>query len=182
MMALCVAPSLATVSDRASLMDLAHATNVSSWVRSRGWLADSPICAWQLVGCNEDGRVKTLSLSFNGLSGTLPPSIGDLTALEALDLEGNFLTGSVPSSLGGAALLQIGLGISNRFGGELPAAICPTLEGIVGATPQQPHLPCDLGGTNLWRCPLPCKAASTCGARCAGSGSSPGREGENGPS
>ena len=159
-------PGAAAGTERDALIHLAHATNVSEWVNSRGWLSDSSICAWQLVGCNEAGRVKTLSLSFNGLRGTLPPSVGNLAALEALDLEGNFLTGIVPSSLGGAALLQIGLGISNSFSGEFPAALCPTLEGIVSATPPQPHMPCDLGGTNLWRCPLPCKAASTCGARC----------------
>ena len=65
--------------------------------RHRGWLSNAAVCAWQLVGCDEEQRVKSLSLDYTSLRGTLPASLGALRRLEALDLEGNFLSGTVPS-------------------------------------------------------------------------------------
>ena len=65
--------------------------------RHRGWLSNASVCAWQLVGCDEEQRVKSLSLDYTNLRGTLPASLGALRRLEALDLEGNFLSGTVPS-------------------------------------------------------------------------------------
>ena len=87
------APAASVVSaERSALLDLALATNLSGWVRSKGWLSDQSVCAWELVGCDDQGRVKTLSLSFNSMVGTLPASLGAaLTRLEALDVEGNHL-------------------------------------------------------------------------------------------
>ena len=156
--------------ERHALMDFANSTNISGWVRSHKWQSAAPVCDWELVGCDGNGSVKTLSLSFNNLVGTLPTSIGALSRLEALDLEGNHMHGIVPKELGAldATLVQIGLGLSNQFGGALPPSLCPILSAIVQASPS-PHaeLPCDLGGTNLFTCPLPCATeAALCGARC----------------
>ena len=79
---------------------------------------------WDLVGCDEAGHVKLLTLDFNNLNGTLPRSLGSLRYLQDLDLEGNHLVGSVPSSLGALrSLLQFGLG-ANRLSGVLPPALC----------------------------------------------------------
>ena len=161
-------PTSVASAERSALLDLALATNVSGWVRSKNWLSDQSVCAWELVGCDEQGRVKTLSLSFNSMVGTLPASLGAaLTRLEALDVEGNHLHGSVPSSLGQpATLVQIGLGVSNQFSGDLPETLCPTLRNIVQAAPPHVPLSCDLGGPNDWTCPLPCPEAALCGANC----------------
>ena len=124
-----------STTERAALTDLAHATNLARWIRRRNWLSNHSVCAWQLVGCDETGRVKTLSLDFTGLHGTLPTSIGALTHLEALDLEGNSLSGSVPSELGQlTSLVQLGLGGTNAFEGALPPSLCPVLDRIVNAT------------------------------------------------
>ena len=97
--------------ERRALIDLARSTNASGWNRNRNWLSELPVCAWELVGCDSEGRVKILALDFNNLVGTLPPSIGDLLRLEDLDLEFNHLHGCLPSTLGNLdSLLQIGLG------------------------------------------------------------------------
>ena len=199
--------------ERAALIDLALATNVSGWAppprgrsrhsphvmatapqkssrpfrcgsalathlrradlfpaqaRHRGWLSSDSVCAWQLVGCDEEQRVKSLSLDYTNLRGTLPASLGALSRLEALDLEGNFLSGTVPSQLGSlASLVQLGLGGTNRLSGALPATLCAPLGRIVGAGLPGAKLSCDLGGDARWLCPLPCAAvAARCGARC----------------
>ena len=76
------------------------------------------MCDWDLVGCNGDGRVKLLTLSFNNLTGTLPETIGMLEMLEDLDLEYNKLIGTIPDAVGGMAqLIQLGLG-GNQFNGR----------------------------------------------------------------
>ena len=136
--------------------------------RHRGWLSNESVCAWQLVGCDEEQRVKSLSLDYTNLRGTLPASLGALSRLEALDLEGNFLSGTVPSQLGSlASLVQLGLGGTNRLSGALPATLCAPLGRIVGAGLPGAKLSCDLGGDARWLCPLPCAAvAARCGARC----------------
>jgi hypothetical protein len=126
------------------------------------------VCAWQLVGCDEEQRVKSLSLDYTNLRGTLPASLGALSRLEALDLEGNFLSGTVPSQIGSlASLVQLGLGGTNGLSGTLPATLCVPLDRIIGARPPGAKLSCDLGGESRWSCPLPCAAvAARCGARC----------------
>ena len=105
--------------ERAALVDLASATRIEHWVRRRGWLDPGrSVCDWDLVGCNGDGRVKLLTLSFNNLTGTLPETIGMLEMLEDLDLEYNKLIGTIPDAVGGMAqLIQLGLG-GNQFNGR----------------------------------------------------------------
>ena len=147
--------------ERAALIELAHRTAVQNWTHHRGWLSSSSVCDWELVGCNGEGRVKLLTLDFNNLVGTLPESLGRLSALEDLDLEGNSLRGAIPSSLGGlnGSLLQLGLG-GNAFSGALPPSLCG-LDVVTGGSA------CDLSGSNF-SCPLPgCLGSSVCGATCA---------------
>ena len=49
---------------------------------------------------NSDGRVTELELDGNGLSGTLPTELGDLTELASLRLNGNaYLAGPLPAGL-----------------------------------------------------------------------------------
>ena len=147
--------------ERAALIELARATNLGGWVHSHGWLSSASVCDWELVGCNGEGRVKLLTLDFHTLVGTLPESLGRLSALEDLDLEGNSLRGAIPSSLGGlnGSLLQLGLG-GNAFSGALPPSLCG-LDVVTGGSA------CDLSGSNF-SCPLPgCLGGSACGATCA---------------
>ncbi|KAJ1275439.1 hypothetical protein BS78_05G135600 [Paspalum vaginatum] len=49
------------------------------------------------ITCNGAGRVTGINLANKQLSGTLPSSISNLTALQSLQLQGNALKGDVPS-------------------------------------------------------------------------------------
>lgn len=61
------------------------------------------------------------SLSYNALSGSVPPSIASLTTLVWLVLISNSLTGELPATM--PASLQILSLASNRLSGSLPATI-----------------------------------------------------------
>ena len=63
-------------------------------------LASGPqLGTWHGVTTNMDGRVTGLALGGNGLSGSVPAALGQLTALTSLELDGNpGLTGSIPST------------------------------------------------------------------------------------
>ena len=174
----CQAALLDNPADRLALSDLAAATGGGSWVRSGGWLEnDTSVCDWDLVGCDGAARVKLLTLSFNGLSGSLPASISNLTHLQDLDLEYNALAGAVPETLGQLpALKQLGLG-GNAFTGGLPESICSVLVAVTNnGTLEVPA--CDLFGS-AFSCPLPCPelTESLCGATCVEGGMENEREG-----
>lgn len=80
-------------------------------------------------------RILSLGLQVNGLSGSLPPSLANMTALSDLQLEGN----------------HIGLPGSQGLGGVLPPL------------PFAHYVGCGLEG-NQWSCPLPDGAAEYCSA------------------
>ena len=85
------------------------------------WSVDVPITSWQ--GVNAGGnlvRVVALDLTTSGLTGEIPPVLGELSELQALHLYGNELTGEIPRELGRLADLTIlDLG-GNRLTGEIP--------------------------------------------------------------
>ena len=87
--------------DREALVALYNATDGENWNRSDNWLSDAPLGEWEGVTTDDDGRVISLSLSFNALSGEIPPELGNLAKLEKLYLGGNRLEGCVPVSLRG---------------------------------------------------------------------------------
>lgn len=57
------------------------------------------ICSFYGVRCDASGAVVTLSLPDNGMDGSLPESLGRLSALAELWLDGNALRASIPASL-----------------------------------------------------------------------------------
>ncbi len=71
------------------------------------WSAHLPVWAWEGVEVRGDPpRVRGLSLSGAGLTGTIRPELGDLKMLEVLDLVGNGLVGRIPSALGKLTMLK----------------------------------------------------------------------------
>ena len=78
----------------------------------------------------------TLNLNMNGLTGSIPPEIGNLTNLIYLNLSGNQFTGSIPSEIGNLTNLnELWLNI-NQLSGQIPESIC--------------DLDIDFGGMNDW--------------------------------
>ena len=88
------------------------------------WSADAAMTGWDGVTVRgTPRRVTRLDLSREGLTGVLPPALGDLAGLEDLDLSHNQLTGGIPAELGGLAGLE-DLDLShNQLTGGIPAEL-----------------------------------------------------------
>lgn len=105
---------------------------VGAWVNRTGWLAGGAgtVCdgggggssSWHGVTCAE-GQVVGVDLSVNGLAGTLPAELAEMSSLRFLDLHANALSGTLPERWGGGMHVLDGLGLhENRLSGTLPAS------------------------------------------------------------
>ena len=124
--------------DRAALVALYNATDGPNWVFNTNWLSDRPLGEWYGVTTDDAGRVTRLQLytkngnepfgnsgstTSNGLSGSIPAELGNLTNLQVLDLVANELSGSIPAKLGNLTNLR-GLGLAgNALSGSIPAEL-----------------------------------------------------------
>lgn len=107
-------------SDRAALVALYNATDGPNWTRSQNWLSSAPLHLWKGVSTSRSGRVTTLSLEWNNLSGPLPPELGNLSQLQRLYLYSNDLVGPIPPELGNLTDLE-DLSLShNSLTGPIP--------------------------------------------------------------
>ena len=119
--------------ERQALIEFYKATNGDNWVNNTNWCSDKPVGEWYGVSVDGQGRVSTLGLSMNNLSGSIPECIGDLVKIQDLVLYQNFLTGNIPESIGNLEDLRF-LDLSwNKLTGSLPGC---------------------LSKFNLWRCYL----------------------------
>ncbi len=112
------------VNDRAYLLTVKAALGnpafLASWDRY-----DAPCGSprWEWIDCSWDGRVSRLNFSDMGLSGTLPPDVFKLSALEVLDISHNSIYGSLPEVTPpcGARLAVVDLS-RNLLTGSLPGS------------------------------------------------------------
>ncbi|XP_011085976.1 probable LRR receptor-like serine/threonine-protein kinase At5g45780 isoform X2 [Sesamum indicum] len=89
-----------------------------------GWDINSvDPCTWNMVGCSPEGFVISLEMASMGLSGTLSPSIGNLTHLRTMLLQNNQLSGVIPIEIGKLFELQTLDLSSNQFDGEIPSSL-----------------------------------------------------------
>ena len=108
------------LTDRRVLEILYDELGGDGWTDNTNWKTDKPLDEWYGVSINADGRVDSLSLWSNSLTGEIPPELGDLSSLEFLWLNSNSLTGEIPSELGSLWDLR-GLNLQqNSLTGELP--------------------------------------------------------------
>lgn len=112
------------LSDRKILEMFYRVTGGDEWGNDMGWLTDAPLDQWHGVETDEDSRVTTLSLQENGLKGTIPAELGELTHLEMLNLWGNKqLTGPLPPRIGNLERLrELDLGFAD-LEGEIPSTL-----------------------------------------------------------
>ena len=110
----------AAVFDRRVLTAFFKATSGPNWTRSENWLTDAPAEDWYGVAVDDNGRVAWLDLSRNGLSGLIPPQLGDLRALRALNLANNALIGRIPEDLSNLDRLESLILSSNDLNGTIP--------------------------------------------------------------
>ncbi len=109
--------------DRAALIALYNATGGPNWARNNNWLSDVPISEWSGVTTDDNGRVFSLYLYSNQLTGEIPSELGGLSNLTGLWLGLNQLTGEIPPELGGLSnLTHLSLGL-NQLTGEIPSEL-----------------------------------------------------------
>ena len=87
--------------------------------KSLNWSEDLSIGEWQGVEL-ADGRVVGLLMSSDGIVGTIPSELGNLSNLQELFLNDNQLTGGIPEELGSLANLQRLSLWGNQLTGGIP--------------------------------------------------------------
>ncbi|KAL9688041.1 hypothetical protein QQ045_032454 [Rhodiola kirilowii] len=89
-----------------------------------GWDINSvDPCTWYMVGCSPEGFVVSLEMASMGLSGTLSPSVGNLSHLRTMLLQNNQLSGPVPIEIGKLSELKT-LDLSgNQFVDDVPSSL-----------------------------------------------------------
>ncbi len=108
--------------DRRALLILYDALGGSGWLESENWGTDAPLDEWHGVAADSKDNVLALELSNNGLSGTIPPEIGTLGALQELQLGSPRLTGEIPPEIGNLDNLRY-LHLSDGLTGAIPPEI-----------------------------------------------------------
>ncbi|XP_075637276.1 LRR receptor-like serine/threonine-protein kinase EFR isoform X1 [Castanea sativa] len=126
---LCMSSSLisATVSafaneaDRLALLDFKNRITQDPLQIMSSWNDSVHFCNWLGVTCGPSSkRVMVLNLSTKKLSGSMPPSIGNLTHLTGINLENNSFYGEIPQEVGRLHRLWHLSLTYNSFGGKLP--------------------------------------------------------------
>ena len=102
-----IPPEVAPAQDRAALRVFFLATGGAHWTDNTNWLRAELLSEWYGVTTDADGRVTSLSLSANGLTGMIGPELGVLTRLTELHLNDNQLTGTIPVEFGNLTELQV---------------------------------------------------------------------------
>ena len=95
--------------DREALVALFDAAGGDAWFNVWGWKSDFPLNRWHGVTTNASGRVTEIDFGGalgNGLTGTIPEELSDLSELTLLDLTWNDLSGSLPTSITGLTALS----------------------------------------------------------------------------
>ena len=112
-----------TIRTRYSLATLYFSVQ-TSMAEMKHWLSSYPVCLWHGVECLDEndtlGLVKSVNLSSNALTGTLPGEISLLQLdIRSLDVSGNKIGGSIPDLSPLKNLQHLYLG-PNKFSGTLP--------------------------------------------------------------
>ncbi|ERN18506.1 putative leucine-rich repeat receptor-like serine/threonine-protein kinase At2g24130 [Amborella trichopoda] len=93
------------------------------------WDRHHPVCNWTGVSCKHH-RVTMLNLKRSNLSGTISPSLSNLSRLTTLDISENHLNGRIPSELGLLSKLSMLDLHGNQLVGHIPATLSQ-LSGLV---------------------------------------------------
>ena len=99
-------PRSAVDADRAALEAFYRSTGGQDWTVQTNWLSSRLLGEWYGVQTDINGRVISLDIDSNRLSGSIPPQLGTLTKLRWLSLSSNDLVGSIPPELGNLTALE----------------------------------------------------------------------------
>lgn len=109
------------IGDSTALVDLYNSTNGTFWKNNDNWLSGS-VSEWFGVKVTNN-RVTGLYLINNQLDGTLPASLGNLTAISDLYLSGNKLSGTIPNNIFNIPALTFCYLNNNKLEGSIPSSI-----------------------------------------------------------
>ncbi len=88
------------------------------------WSDEIPIRTWHGIELDPQGRkVAVLNLHRRGLTGTIPPEVGELVELEGMDMSHNQLSGEIPDEIGNLRNLRWMWVEVNQLNGELPPSL-----------------------------------------------------------
>ncbi len=118
------------VRDCIVLLEIRHVLQGESFLH---WIAKVPVRTWtdlpmrpmhEWPGVDVGGSpLRIRALVLEGLGGTIPPELAQLTELVRLDLSGSYLDGHIPAELGNLAALE-DLDLSgNRLTGPIPVEL-----------------------------------------------------------
>jgi Leucine-rich repeat (LRR) protein/PKD repeat protein len=109
-----------------ALVTLYNSTDGPNWTNNTNWLLSNTPCStalkWFGVHCGS-GFVREIRLPNNGLVGSIPLELGELSRMQFMDMRDNQLTGSVPSELGNTSLIYLNLLGNAEFSGPLPSTL-----------------------------------------------------------
>ena len=109
--------------DREALVALYNSTDGPNWRSATNWNTDKPLDQWEGVSVDRTGRVTSLNLRANSLSGSIPKEIGNLTGLRTLGLSHNRLTGPIPKEVGNLTRLRALVLGFNELSGRIPTEV-----------------------------------------------------------
>ena len=104
-----IPPGVAPAQDRAVLRVLYNETGGADWTNNMNWLSGEPLSEWYGVTTDANGRVTILSLSANGLTGTIGAELGVLTRLTEAVSQRQYVE-RTSSANPGAAVTTLGVG------------------------------------------------------------------------
>ncbi|KAF7144406.1 hypothetical protein RHSIM_Rhsim05G0210700 [Rhododendron simsii] len=121
--------------DRIALLDFKKHITQDPFQIMPSWNDSLQFCNWVGIECNPtNGRVMVFNLESQNLSGSIPPSIGNLTFLTGFNLKHNNFQGEIPQEIGRLLQLQH-LNLSyNSFSGKIPRPIPVSLSNASGLT------------------------------------------------
>ncbi len=102
-----------------ALYALYNGTGGPQWKDSANWLTTEPVNDWEGVNV-EGGHITHIIRESNGLTGPIPPELGNLGNLRGLTLSRNDLTGSIPPELGKLVNLERLSLYENNLTGPIP--------------------------------------------------------------
>ncbi|KAK4594905.1 hypothetical protein RGQ29_018584 [Quercus rubra] len=136
---LCLKPATSSATptnetDRLALLKFKESIDYDPYGILSSWNDSFHFCNWHGITCGRrHQRVTTLELQGHDLRGTIPPYIGNLTFLRAINLQNNSFYGEIPKEVSQLFRLRDLNLTNNTLGGEIPTNLssCSELRHII---------------------------------------------------
>ena len=111
-------------SDWEVLVEFYNSTNGRYWTNHTNWLSHRPLSEWAGVTTDAAGRVAGWKLEGEGIEGTIPAAVGNLSHLTSLDFSrAGYFPGPIPPELGNLTKLTHLSLKGSGFSGPIPSEL-----------------------------------------------------------